>query len=175
MNRTSAPSGFTLVETIAVMVVLGVISAVLSSVLYTATDAYSIAETQRRSMDEIGFAMEKITRLIREEPALSSDPGSSGLTEAGVSLLRFESGLRIELVGDAIEIEIPGQGEAVLLRDVDSCTFTLYPDGPGDVDPIDLGSGQSPAPARLIECRIESGPYILTTRVLLRSAYGTGS
>ena len=70
MNRTSAPSGFTLVETIAVMVVLGVISAVLSSVLYTATGAYSIAETQRRSMDEFGFAMEKITRLIREEPAL---------------------------------------------------------------------------------------------------------
>ena len=175
MNRRAAPSGFTLVETIAVMVVLGVISAVLSSVLYTATDAYSIAETQRRSMDEIGFAMEKISRLIREEPALTSDPGSAGLVEAESYLLRFESGLRIELVEGAIEIEIPGQGEAVLLRDVDSCTFILYPDGPGDVEPIDLGSDESPSAARLIECRIESGRYSLSTRVLLRSAYGTGS
>lgn len=175
MNHRRALSGFTLVETIAVMVVLGVISAVLSSVLYTATDAYSIAETQRRSMDEIGFAMEKIARLVREQPASASDPGSSGLIEADAHLLRFESGLRIELVDRAIEIEIPGQGVAVLLRDVDSCTFTLYPDGPGDVEPIDPSGGQSPAPTRVIECRIDCGPYSLSTRVLLRSAYGAGS
>ncbi len=175
MRHRCFTSGFTLVETIAVMVVLGVISAVLSSVLYSATDAYSTAETQRRSIEEISFAMEKIARLVREHPGSASDPGSSGLTEADSDLLRFESGLRIERVDDTIEIEVPGLGEAVLLTGVDSVEFRLYPDGPGDVDPIDLDSGQSPAPARMLEFRIESGSYALSTRVLLRSAYGAGS
>jgi len=174
MNRR-IPRAFTLVETIAVMVVLGVISAVLSSVLYAATDSYSTAETQRRSVDELGFAMEKIVRLVREQPASSSDPGSSGIVYADSGTLEFESGLRIEHRQQRLELNIPGQGEAVLMEGVDEVMFVLYPDGPGDVQPINLGSGASPAPARLIEVRIVSGRSVLSTRVLLRSAYGAGS
>lgn len=174
MTRRS-PRAFTLIETIAVMVVLGVISAVLSSVLYAATDNYASAESQRRSVDELGFAMEKIVRLVREEPPSSSSPGSSGLIHADSSSLEFESGLRIEHRELRLEVEIPDRGEAVLMDGVDEVSFVLYPDGPGDVPPIDLESGASPAPARLLEVRIVSGRSVLSTRVLLRSAYGAGS
>jgi len=174
MNRRR-PRAFTLVETIAVMVVLGVISAVLSSVLYAATDSYSTAETQRRSVDELGFAMEKIVRLVREQPASSGDPGSSGIVHADSDTLEFESGLRIEHRERRLEVEIPDRGEAVLMDGVDEVVFMLYPDGPADVQPIDLESGASPAPARVLEVRIVSGRSVLSTRVLLRSAYGTGS
>jgi hypothetical protein len=63
----------------------------------------------------------------------------------------------------------------VLMDGVDEVVFMLYPDGPADVQPIDLESGASPAPARVLEVRIVSGRSVLSTRVLLRSAYGTGS
>lgn len=169
------PNAFTLVETIAVMVVVSIIGGVLSTVLYAATDSYASTQTQRRSVDEISFALEKITRLVRQQPASESDPGSSSIAEASAELLLFDSGLRIELVDGSLEIELPDLGTAILLAGVDSCAFELYPDGPPDVEPLDLDAGENPGLARVIQIRIESGRHTLSTRILLRSAYGVGS
>lgn len=173
MKHHNAMRGFTLIETISVMVIVGTISAVLSTVLYAATDAYTSAESGRCSMDGASLALETLSREIRRQPAPPDSSLASGLISSADSSLEFESGLRIEQSGAALLLTKPDRPPATLLEPIDSVAFRLFADGAPDA--ASLGPEDEPGTARVIEISIETGSGQLTTRLFLRSSLRAGS
>ncbi|MFU8828224.1 MAG: type II secretion system protein [Phycisphaerales bacterium] len=174
MNR-SCRRGFTLIEAVTVMVLLGIISAVLSTVIYAATDTYSTAQSQRQTSDQLSFAIDFIARSLREVPASETNPGSCGILDASDSSVRFESGLEIELLDGSVWISIPQRENSPLIDGVTDLRFAFFPDGAPDQPPIDVAGGESAEFARVIDVLISAGGQSLRTRVLLRSMYGGGA
>ena len=175
MKRTTYRSAFTLVETLAVMVIIGTISAVLSTVLYAASDAYASAEDGRRSIDSASLAIETLSREIRRQPPPSDSSLAASITDASETSIEFESGLRVELIGSALMLSRPDLPAAPLITPVESVSFRLFPEGGPEVSPLDPGSGDDPRTARVVEVSIDTGTGSLTTRLFLRSSLAGGS
>lgn len=175
MSRRSSKFGFTLIETLAVMVIIATISAVLSTVLYAATDAYTIADDGRRAVDRVSLAIQTLSHEIRRQPGPSDGSAPSSIISATDTSLEFESGLLVELQGSALLLTRPGQAAATLLDPVESVVFRLLPDGPPGVAALDPGAGDDPGTARLVEMSIDAGTGELTTRLFLRSSLRSGS
>jgi prepilin-type N-terminal cleavage/methylation domain-containing protein len=175
MTRRPTRRAFTLIETIAVMVIVATISAVLSTVLYAATDAYASAEEGRRAVDSSSLAIETISREIRRQPPPTSTSLPCSLISASASHLEFESGLIIEHQGSTLTLTRPDQETAILLDPVDSVEFRLFAEGPPGGAPLDPDAGDEPGTARVVEISIDAGMGTLTTRLFLRSSLASGS
>jgi prepilin-type N-terminal cleavage/methylation domain-containing protein len=74
--------GFTLIEIIIVIIVLGVLSVFGFSFISTAVNTYSKMEKQKSLFDQAVMAMERISRELRDANSISSpaNPGDSGST-----------------------------------------------------------------------------------------------
>lgn len=74
--------GFTLIEIIIVIIVLGVLSVFGFSFISTAVHTYSKMEKQKSLFDQAVMAMERISRELRDANSISSpaNPGDSGST-----------------------------------------------------------------------------------------------
>jgi len=73
--------GFTLIEIIMVIIVLGILSIFGFSFLSTAIHTYSMMEKQKGLYDEAAMAMERISRELRDAESISAPTsGNSGST-----------------------------------------------------------------------------------------------
>lgn len=79
--RIKNNKGFTLIEIIIVIIVLGVLSIFGFSFLSTAIHTYSMMEKQKGLFDQAAMAMERISRELRDAEFISEpDSGDSGST-----------------------------------------------------------------------------------------------
>lgn len=116
MRTSAGPSrGFSLLELVASLVVISVISAVLAPVLTSATDAIVTARDLRRVSDDAGFAMATVTRMLREIPP---DEGTRlGLKDADASSVVLTDGRGVRWNEGTLEMLTPA-GAAPIARDV---------------------------------------------------------
>ena len=84
-NKMANNKGFTLIEIIIVIIVLGVLSIFGFSFLSTAIHTYSMMEKQKSLFDEAAMAMERISRELRDAESISA-PANPGDTS---SILTF--------------------------------------------------------------------------------------
>ncbi len=118
MNRRPPGSrrAFTLIEAIATMVVLAVVSAVLSGVVWAAVRSFDEGAEAARMHSEASIAMERMTRDLRAIPlAASGTPDISSVAESSIT---WDAATRsLSLVGDELVLTVDGT-PAVLLSDV---------------------------------------------------------
>jgi prepilin-type N-terminal cleavage/methylation domain-containing protein len=87
-DRLRNSHGFTLIEIITVIVVLGILSVFTFSFIDNAVKTYMIGSKQRMLYQEVSYAMERITRELRDAGNVSVDAATGGwsINKAHVSL-----------------------------------------------------------------------------------------
>jgi prepilin-type N-terminal cleavage/methylation domain-containing protein len=127
MGIGSCP-GFTLIEAIATIVVLGVVASVSSSIILAAADGYLGATTQAQLHAELSVAMD---RIMRELQKIELDAGAGGVapdvdTVTATTLAWSDSdgaNSALWLDGTNLKIIVADSSAAVLLADVSSVAF----------------------------------------------------
>ena len=113
-------AGFTLVEGVMSIVVIGVIAALTLPVVNGATDNYIAASAIRRDVERVSYAMERSIRFLREVPAGATD-NTVGITSATATEVLMSNGTSLSLKGDDLMLLTDaGAGEGVLLSNVES-------------------------------------------------------
>lgn len=124
-HRRTLRRGYSMVETVISLVVIGVIAAASMPLISSAADNAVVARRTRKSADGAQFAMERVTRLLRDCPGSST---SLGITAATASSVTFSSGKRVYLSGtNLMLVESPGN-EAILASDVTSFVIEYLAD-----------------------------------------------
>lgn len=162
---------FTLVESIATIVVLAIVSSVSSGIILQATDGYVDATTKAQLHAEVSMAMDRMVREIRKIPL---DTGATGVAPDvslfTSSLINWDANNSITLSGSDITLKLNGTPR-VLISDVTAFTLTAL----GEIE-NDLGGplgGAACDPIRRIEIDLTVQRYgadaRVRTRVFIRS------
>lgn len=110
MSHGRASRGFTLLELIATVAILGVAGAIALPLMATAADGYSSATRARSATENASFALGTISRLLREVPAGDAGVAIASLDASGFALADGRS-VRLEgstlLLVDAQGVESP--------------------------------------------------------------------
>lgn len=149
---------FTLLEAMLSIVIIGIIAATLAPTISGAADGYAQASAARSTTERIGYAMERIVRLVRD---IELDTASGNLAADGDSVtLELSDGRGVVLDSNRLLL-LDGAGETVLLcPDVDSFTLEYIADD---------GKTATTAPlAQRIHVTITSGEFVLACAVLPR-------
>jgi prepilin-type N-terminal cleavage/methylation domain-containing protein len=144
MSRAAPTSrhAFTLVEVLAAVVVLGIIGAVVLPTVFTASTRIASAESDRRSVEQVAFAMDRVVRTLREIPLDANR--AFVLPAAGATEITLDDGRRLWLDGTTLRYRDADGNEAPLCTAVDAFTLSfLAADGVTDAlasDPADTWS-----------------------------------
>ncbi len=175
-RHRSSPAGFTLVEALATIVILGIVGTIGSSILLTASDGYLKASTSAQLHTELSIALDRIVRELRK---IELDAGAGGIAPDidTVTATTIEwtdtddDAYELSLSGTDLELGVDGSATAVLLTDVTAFSVDTY-----DEDDSALSASLSGAacdPIRRIEISITLQRYgvseTLSTKVYLRA------
>lgn len=163
--------GFTLVESIATIVVLAIISSVSSGIILQATDGYMDAATAAQLHAEVSVAMDRVVREVRN---IALDTSASGvapdITLFTTTNLSWDANNTIALSGSDLTLKLNGTPRE-LISDVTAFTMKAY-----DESNADLGQplgGAACDPIRRVEFDLTVERYgaqaRVRTRVFLRS------
>jgi prepilin-type N-terminal cleavage/methylation domain-containing protein len=126
INR-STRGAFTLLELVAAVLVLSIISAVLMPVLSSASESYTTTRSIRTSTEQAAYALDRVARIIRQAPIGAGDAGVGILTATSTSL-EFTDGTGFELNNGALEMLVSGTGNAKLCPNVDDLSIQYFAD-----------------------------------------------
>lgn len=115
-----AAAGFTLIELIAVIVILGVVAGLGSSLLVEIVDAWALYKDQRELAESATMSMDRMVREIRRAVSISSaDDSDLQFMVIGGDSISFD------LSGTTLRRTLNGTANG-LAANVDSLTFTYY-------------------------------------------------
>lgn len=171
-RRRRHAAGFTLIESICAMVVLGAVGLGASGLIARVTDTFQAAATDGELAAELGAALDRVERALREIPgktggsaALESlTPASIGWTVGGAPWSLALANGELRLTGDAAD-------PAVLARDVTALDVAAF-DQSNDALAGTLSGGGLDA-VRRVQVRVtaerQGRSVTLRTRVFLRA------
>lgn len=120
-TRHAQRGAFTLIELIAAILVMSIISSVVLPVVVTATQNYAEAASEREAAEAAAFAVDRAVRFVREIPVDDDSEAEIATIESGRVLLDDGSGL--ELSSGQLLLRDNAGTPHVLCDDVD--TFEL--------------------------------------------------
>lgn len=115
---------FTLIETIAVIVVVGVLAGVIVPVVAQSTTTFADMSEQRDRTEATSLALERIVRAFREAPDKTASAGVPDINTATSSRLKFTDGTEVRLSGTTLWFNEPGQTESPLCQNVSAFELT---------------------------------------------------
>ena len=118
-SKTINRVGFTLLELLAAVVVMSIISVTLMPVIASASDSYVVARQVRGSTERAAFALDRMTRVIRQAP-IGEDETGVGILSSTASSVEFTDGSGFQLIGTTLELLVPGEDAVPLCVEVDS-------------------------------------------------------
>lgn len=123
--------GFTLIESMATISVLAVLSSIASFLILDAVDAYSEASTAAQLHAEASIALDRAMRELRRIELDSTAGGvAPDILQTLPVWLEWEDSLdrhyELGKSGSNLILEIEGQGTANLLTDVVACAVRTY-------------------------------------------------
>jgi prepilin-type N-terminal cleavage/methylation domain-containing protein len=109
---------FTLIESIATIVILAVVGSMASFILFTASDGHLHAAVAGQLHSEASMAMDRIVRELRATPADSAAPlPAADIQSITPTSIAWAGGSSLALAGSEL-IYTNGDGSAVLVGDV---------------------------------------------------------
>ncbi len=151
-RRTTNPGsparrrGFTLVEAISTLTIVGVLGSVASTTIYRAVDAFSLGAVRAQLHTELSAGMDRLVRELQAIPATVVQGQVGALIEAlEPTDLTFGGGRRLYLKGDGLYLWDNASGEGLLVSGVTSLVFAGF-----DESNAALGSSLSGAQARAV-------------------------
>jgi prepilin-type N-terminal cleavage/methylation domain-containing protein len=118
---------FTLIETIAAMVVVAVIGSLTSGILYTAIGSYRDASTRAQIHNDCSAAFDRLTKLLWSIPRDSSAsvvaPLISSVTSTSIS---WNTNWTLSLSGTQLMLTESGGTARPVLEDVSSFTVSCF-------------------------------------------------
>jgi prepilin-type N-terminal cleavage/methylation domain-containing protein len=134
MNRLRSQAGFTLVEVLVVLVLMGVVGGIATTAVVATLTSSSKTEQRVRALNELETALQRMTRDLRVADPLELSPtATSGNFEAfetdlGASIFRegASTDVRYRLVGD------PEDGPQRLVREDTGQTLVTLVDNGGE-------------------------------------------
>lgn len=119
----------TLLEVLAAIVVMSVISVVLMPVVTSASESYTVTRDVRARTERVGYALDRISRIVRQAPIGVGD-GGIGVVTATNRSVAFSDGTGFGLNGSTLEMLVPGTDAQPLCQGVDELEI-LYLDDDG--------------------------------------------
>jgi prepilin-type N-terminal cleavage/methylation domain-containing protein len=123
MKTTAGARGFTLIELITAVTVLGVIAAVLLPIINGAADSYTAASELRTGSEQVGYAMDRCLQTLRETPA-GATHGTVDIATATATKITFGDGHGIEFADGVLWLRDSASSTSPLCRNVTD--FTIY-------------------------------------------------
>jgi len=175
MTRRSR-RGFSLIEVIAVIVILGIVGGATSSLILTSVASFTDSSGRIQLHSEASVTLDRLVREFREiDPDPQAGPPHPDIAQAGRSSLRWSGGIRsVRLAGTTLLLDTDGVHEDVLCEGVSELTMNFMDESnrsllvAGAVPAGDLPSIQRIA-IRLSVMR-QGMTETLTTRVFIRAA-----
>ena len=128
--------GFTLVESMATVAILGTLGSTASFLILNAVDGYTDAATRAQLHAELSIALDRAMREIRKIELKGDAVGevAPNITSISGTSLKWEdypAGLEYELLwsGSELQLKVAGGGLATLMTNVTNLTITGYDDG----------------------------------------------
>jgi prepilin-type N-terminal cleavage/methylation domain-containing protein len=119
--------GFTLIEAVSTIVILGAIGTVASGLIFTATDGYAEASVRAQLHTELSVALDRIVREMRNVPL---DDAASGIApdidELTADSITWSMNHTIERAGAEVRLTIAGGTARPLLTDVTAFSVEAY-------------------------------------------------
>lgn len=167
MQRALVHRGFTLIELISAMVILGVIASVTAPLIGAASDSFVEAADNRDDLERIAHTMDRAVRLLREAPATAPGSGLADITVAAIDNIEMADGSELELVGSTLMLTPAGGAASPLCTGVTAFELSyLAEDGLSDT----IATPQS---TQRMEIRIAAGGHELRSSVFFRIAMGS--
>lgn len=158
--------GFTLIEVIATILVLGIISAVMLPLLQASTQTYATAADQRSSGADLDNAVARIVGIIR---GITDAGALSAADEAGFELT---DGTRVEFNGVALFLTTAEHEQSLLCPGIEDFELTwLGADG----SELDFDAGDGVEEVRRVNLVAVSGGVVISTAACPRLAWGGGA
>ncbi len=118
---------FTLLELVAAILVMSIISVTIFPVIHSASESFISARQARSSTEQAAFALDRIVRVIRQAP-IGTDESGVGITASTSSSLTLSDGNGFQLTSSTLELLVPGSSPVPLCKDVDTLELTLLKD-----------------------------------------------
>lgn len=154
--------GFTLVECVCAIIVIGVTSAVVFPVINSATTGYANATRAREVSDDVSYAMDRALLLLRDTPVATST-GNAQLSTLTSTSVTFTDARSLALVSGKLQMTTASGATAPLLSNVES--FTLAAFGQNGV----TSTLASPAGTWMYTVRIKASGFELRGAAFVRA------
>ncbi len=132
--------GFTLVESMATIAVLGILGSTASFLIVDSVDGYMDAATSAQLHAEMSIAMDRAMREIRkielDDDAAGVAPNISLMSATALNWQDSSSNTyRFAIVGSELQLEVASGGLSTLLTDVTDLEISIFDEGNTDIGP----------------------------------------
>jgi prepilin-type N-terminal cleavage/methylation domain-containing protein len=122
--------GWTLVELIMVMVIVGILAAFVGPVLLNAVKAYDRTQTTVNTYGKMRYAMERMAReitAVRRNPANTTDFDVTTMTPTNLTFFKEDgTQVTITIAGTNLNLTYAGTGTGLLADQVGTLAFAYY-------------------------------------------------
>ncbi|MCH8824966.1 MAG: prepilin-type N-terminal cleavage/methylation domain-containing protein [Planctomycetes bacterium] len=167
-NFRHARRGFTLIESIATIIILAIIGSMASMIIVNAVDGYVDAATEAQLHMEASTAMDRIVRELRKIPldaaAAGIAPDIDDVTDTSITLA---TGTQIILVGNKLQIANAGPPLIDLLDDVTAFSVQTYDESNTDLAATLTGAACDPIRRISLDLTLQRAGATATLRTKL--------
>ena len=168
--------GFTLIESMATIIVLGVLGSTASYLVLDSVDDYTAATTSAQLHAEMSIALDRAMREVRK---IELDGAATGVAPNVTSMtwiwLQWEDSAantyQLGKVGSELRIEVAGGGLSTLLTDVTSLNISIFDEDNTNIGAACAGAGCDPVRRVLVDVTTQRNGVSETLRfkVFIRS------
>ena len=167
-NIRYARRGFTLIESIATIIILAIIGSMASMIIVNAVDGYVDAATEAQLHTEASTAMDRIVRELRKIPLDSAAAGvAPDIDDVTATSITLATGTQIILVGNKLQIANAGPPLKDLLEDVTAFSVQTYDESNTDLAATLTGAACDPIRRIALELTLQRAGAIATLRTKL--------
>lgn len=169
IRRRTRPLGFTLIESVAVIVLLSIMAAVISGPVLASGRAYADSAERITASERASTALDRIVRILRGAAPTADEPGDPDIASAAADFFELGDGTRVELLGTALMLTDADGRDGPLATNVTAFDLAFFDAAGQPIDPADASSAQ------LAHITLAVGTVEFRTAVFLRANLGDAS